>query len=471
MKLKKILQFAFGPMGAALISFALLPFITWFFSNEDVGRFSLLQASVSFGVMLFSLAMHQAYVREYHEEDNKAAVFKTAIMPGLLAFCVLFIVLALSPWSISQLLFGETSLLYSVLVVIAVFAAFIINMLNHVLRMQERGVAYSTSILVPKVALALFVGLAVLFATEYRFDYLIGALAGSWLVSLLVFALFTRDTWVAALRSPFEAPLARRMLTYSLPLVAGSLAYWGLTTSDKFILRALSSFEELGVYAVAVTLAGAVSVLTNIFSNLWHPTVYKWVKQGVQASRIEHVMQSMLIVILLMWAIVGMFSWLVLWILPESYAPVRYLLVACISMPLFYLMSETTVVGINITRRSVFSLLASLGAFCLNIVLNILLIPQLGAVGAAAATVIAFYVFFLIRTEASAQLWHKFARLKMYGLLTLFTLFTLFHLLFGGALAGVELGWLVLALVAVGCCRRELSMVLTTAKAIKQGQN
>ena len=85
MKAKTILQFSIGPIGAALLSLVTLPFVAWFFSVEDVGRLTMLQVVLSLSVSLFSLAMHQAYVREYHEEDDKQALFKACVIPGLAA--------------------------------------------------------------------------------------------------------------------------------------------------------------------------------------------------------------------------------------------------------------------------------------------------------------------------------------------------------------------------------------------------
>jgi O-antigen/teichoic acid export membrane protein len=78
------------------------------------------------------------------------------------------------------------------------------------------------------------------------------------------------------------------------------------------------------------------------------------------------------------------------------------------------MLSEATVVGVGITRKSIYAMLASIIAFIVNAVLNYLLIPSYGASGAALATMIAFFVFFIIRTEASSYLWKSLPRAKIY---------------------------------------------------------
>ena len=60
---------------------------------------------------------------------------------------------------------------------------------------------------------------------------------------------------------------------------------------------------------------------------------------------------------------------------------------------------------------TVFSLLALL---C-NLGLLYFLIPKLGARGAAMATAVSFWLFFVMKTEASLRLWQPLPRLKVYG--------------------------------------------------------
>jgi len=206
----------------------------------------------------------------------------------------------------------------------------------------------------------------------------------------------------------------KEMLKFSLPLVAGGLAYWGLTTIDRFFLRAYSGFEQLGLYSVGVTIVSAVSVITSIFASIWHPTVYKWVKEGINPQKVQFVIEYMVLAFSLIWSIAGILSWIIPVFLPPEYKNISFLIVSSIAMPLFYLLSETTVVGIGISRRSSYAMLASIAAVIVNAILNYLLIPRYGAAGASLATCYSFFVFFVFRTEASAYLWVSLPRVKVY---------------------------------------------------------
>ncbi len=449
MTLKKILQFSLGPIGAAGLGFVTLPLVAWYFPVESLGQLSMLQVSLSFAVMFFSLAMHQAYVREYHEIDDKSILLKSVVSPGLIILFTITLLVSVLPFSISKILFDIESSFISVLFIISIFASFFINFLSHILRMQERGIAFSVTQIMPKAVLVLLLGFVIFLNLENSFTNLLIINTVSIVFSVLTFSYITKDIWIPAITSTVDKKYIKKLLKFSLPLVAGSLAYWGLTAMDKFFIRYLSSFEELGVYAIAVSIAGAVSIISTIFSNLWHPTVYKWVKNGVEPTKVQQVIESMFLGVAFVWSCVGLFSWIILYFLPDEYIAVEYLLVACVSISLFYMLSETTVVGIGITRKSMYAMLASIVAFTLNLILNYFLIPPYGASGAAIATVFSFFVFFLVRTEASAYLWVSLPRRKIYFMLLAYMIATTVFVLTKAQIEYFFLIWIGLFLVSV----------------------
>lgn len=414
MKGRKIVYFSIGPIGAGLLGLITLPFVAWFFTVEDVGRLTMLQVVLSLSITVFSLDMHQSYVREYHEEKNKGGLLKATVIPGFVVLTVVLILLYMIPGSISLLLFGIESKWLTLFLLVAVFLTSIINFLAHVLRMQERALAFSATQIMPRLSLLIFIGLILLLNQENSFNNLMLVNTLAIFCSALLFIWITRDSCISAIYAPVNILLMTKMLYFSLPLVIGSFAYWGLTTMDRFFLRSLAGFEELGIYAMAVALAAAASVVSVVFSSLWHPIVYRWAKEGIEPQRVQVVTENIFLAVALIWTLAGVFSWLLLYILPKEYEAIKYLIVACIAMPLFYMLSEATVVGIGITRKSIYAMLASIIAFIVNAILNYLLIPSYGASGAALATMIAFFVFFIIRTEASSYLWKSLPRAKIY---------------------------------------------------------
>tara|TARA_R110000772_G_scaffold154487_1_gene265523 strand:+ start:28315 stop:29730 length:1416 start_codon:yes stop_codon:yes gene_type:complete len=414
LNLKVIAGFALGPIGTALLSFISLPLITWFFSSEDIGRIAMLQVFTSFFVLILSLGLDQSFVREYHDVDDKPALFKSALLPGLVLFFLVLFVWLFSPFSIAKYLFDLENLAVELIVIFCLFMAFISRFLSLILRMQERGVAFSMSQLLPKALfLAVILGY-MLTISDFTFFHLIVAHSISIIFVAMILLWGTRDTVVKAIVAKINIKKLQSMLHFGMPLIIGGAAFWGLTAMDKLFLRSLSTFSELALYSVAVSFATAAIIFQNIFSTIWAPTVYKWAISGINDEKIDLVTDYVTLAVLLLFSLAGLFSWLILYMLPAEYKSVQYILVCCMAYPLLYTLSEATVVGIGITKKSGYSMAISVLALVINIVGNYVLIPFWGAKGAAVSTAISFWFFLVLRTEISSRIWRSVPRLKMY---------------------------------------------------------
>lgn len=415
MDVRKIVAFSIGPIGGAALGFITLPIITWFYSAEDIGRIAMLQVVSSFCVLLFSLGLDQAYVRDYHESVHKPALFKAALLPGLLLLVIGLAFCFIVPDFISQALFSVDSVLISVLVALCFGATFVSRFLSLILRMQEKGLAFSMSQVLPKLLFLSVIGVYILFSFGFDFLYLVIAQTLSVVAVTLVYGWNTRQEWLAALSQKIDTEKLKSMLRFGAPLIMGGVAFWGLTAMDKVFLRSFSTFEELGIYSVASSFAAAAVILQSIFSTVWAPTVYKWAAEGINTEQIDQITEYVLVAVVTLFSLAGLFSWIITYLLPPSYAGVQYVLVACMAYPLFYTLSEATGVGLGIARKSTYAMMASIIAVVVNLVGNYFLVPIYGASGAAISTAFAFWVFFFCRTELSCRVWRPVPRLRFYA--------------------------------------------------------
>tara|TARA_R100001369_G_scaffold25441_1_gene46370 strand:- start:198 stop:1616 length:1419 start_codon:yes stop_codon:yes gene_type:complete len=412
---KKIAAFAFGPLAGAALGFITLPLITWFFSQEDIGRISLLQVIVSFCTLLFTLGLDQAYVREFHETKSKPALFKTTFLPGFFLLSIVVSVLLMSGNTISLWLFEIDSRLLSVLVVVMILSTFMSRFFSLVLRMNEQGLAYSMSQILPKLLSILIIAGYVFFSASKSIDNLVFANVAAAVFVCLIYAWNTRREWLTGLKEKIDYRYLKELLEFGMPLIFGALAFWGLTATDKILLKELSDFKQLGLYSVSVSFAAAATIFQSVFSTIWAPTVYKWAAAGEGLEKIYKVNRYVLLIVIILFCLSGLFSWIVTLILPSNYNSVQWILISCLGFPLLYTLSETTVVGLGVTRRSGFSMLAAFLAFLINLVGNWWLIPTWGAIGAAVSTCVSFWFFFFLRTEFAIYVWKPMPRLALYS--------------------------------------------------------
>lgn len=432
MNIGKILSYAIGPIGASILGFITLPIVTWFYSVEDVGRVSMLQIFTSFSVLLFCLGLDQAYIREYHLTKNKPLLLKSTLVPGLiLSITILLILFIYDTTFISKWLYEISSLYLSIITIFCFIIALISRYLSLIVRMQERALAFSMSQLLPKFIFLLLVFISIWFNFSKDTYNLITTNILSIIGVFLIFLWNTHQEWTTSFNSKLEKEQVNKLLSFGFPLFVGGLAAWGLNVMDRLFLRAFSSYAELGIYSVAMSFAAVAAILSGIFNTIWAPMVYKWESENlVEISKINDILESVLAVIYFVIVLSGLFSWIIPYFLPKQYGEIQFLITCCLVGPLFYTLSEITGVGIALTRKTKLSMLASLGAMFISLLGNYLFVPKYGAMGAAAATAIAFWAFFILRTEFSKLVWLKIPVLKIYICVTLLTFCAVMSMLF-----------------------------------------
>lgn len=431
MNKKKILGYAVGPIGSGLLGFISLPIITWFYSVEDVGRISMLQVFTSFSVLLFCLGLDQAYVRDYHETENKPRLLRTVIAPCLIFSILFFFILGIYDLKIiSVWLYEIPSIYLSIITIFCFIVALGSRFLSLILRMQERSFAYSMSQLLPKI-IFLFTVINTVWLGLARDSYsLITANATSTILAFLVFTWNTRHECLLAFKERVDIIQLRSAFSFGWPLIFGGLASWGLNVMDRLFLRHFSTYAELGVYSITMSVAVVVTIFAGIFNTIWSPMVYKWMSENnFDYKKIDIVSEYVLAAIYFFIVFTNLFSWIIPYFLPPQYSKIQYLISVCLLGPLLYTLSEVTGIGIAVVRKTKYSMLCAIIAMLSSAILNYLLVPQLGASGAAISTAIAFFIFFSLKTVIAALIWRRKFYLKVFFIMIVLMALSILNLL------------------------------------------
>lgn len=449
MGLGKLAGFALGPIGTSALSLITVPVIAWNFTPDDVGRIAMLQVGISFCLLLFGLGLDQAYVRDYHLAVDKAALFRKVIKPGL-ALLVMALIATLMFWPnfISHVLFGELDFIYSFLVGVCFIGAFISRFLSLVLRMQGRAVAFSISQILPKLLYLTVIATCVIICDTHDLYQLLCANVFAFIFVVVCLAWFTREEWRNA-KAPSVPISSAKLIRFGAPLVFSGLAFWGMISLDKIFLRHYGTYVDIGLYSVATSFAGVAGILQGIFSTIWAPKVYEMYGNGVDPSALHKASEIVLAVVVIFFCIIGVTSWMVVYILPSEYEAAHSLLTACMAFPLFYTLSEASGIGVGVMKKSILAMIATLTSLVVNVMLNFILVPNFGASGAATALAISFFFLVIIRTEFAARVWFDFSRRKIYAYSFVVTAISVFGAItHGGHNQFVAMLWLIL-LVAV----------------------
>jgi O-antigen/teichoic acid export membrane protein len=187
--------------------------------------------------------------------------------------------------------------------------------------------------------------------------------------------------------------IARMLLGFGHPFIYASLAFWLFGSMDRWMLAACSSVDEVGVYSVAHRFASIVLFVSLAFGQAWSPISMKI--RTDHPSRYRALYADVLLILacgmLLLGGGVALFSAdLIRIVMPSGYAAAAApLAVLCLGV-VFQSTIQITAIGISIEKATfLFARLSWLSAG-LNFLLNLLLIPRYGALGAAWATTLSY---------------------------------------------------------------------------------
>lgn len=421
MKLKYLMAYSFGAAGSAVFGFLTLFFMAWYIPKQEIGLFSFFQTLVNLLVIVVPMGLDQAYVREYHEKYNKRSLFYITLFPVLIVFCMLSVGGSFYANEISRYAFSRNDPNLILWLYIASFSSIMIRYFALVVRMEENVIAYSLSQLLPKIVLLLFV-IALPF---FKFSYVDGlTLSILYTVSLL----FTLTYFVAVkfelIKYAVRAEIGSSkefstLFKYSFPLMLSGLAFWGLTAMDRLFISKLSSFEELASYSVAITFVSGVLLLQTVFSTVWIPLVFKAAAKKREQKIIQRGIDIFTVLLVIIWGVVSILSYLIPKFLPSAYKDIDLIVISSLSYPILLIMTDVTSLGINLSKRTFFSFLSTIVAVLFNVILNFCLIKKYGALGAAVATSLSFYVYFATKTYFAFRYHYKFSFIKGGGVITI----------------------------------------------------
>ncbi|MEI2463277.1 oligosaccharide flippase family protein [Niallia taxi] len=410
---KKLVGFSMGPVIGAFIAFITVPLTTYFVDASEYGKasmFSLFQLVI---VTFLYLGIDQSYTREYYSEKNKLNLLQNSILVPLSLAVLLFLIILIFPEKISFILFESNdykvaSILFGIMIISLVFERFILLSI----RMEEKALEYSLLNIFVKLAVLI---LTLIFVLLIRRDFLavvysaaLGQIIGDIYLVVRYRKLFNLKNF------SLDKRLLRKMMVFGFPIVIATSFSSVLNSFDRLSLRTWSTFYEIGIFAATLKIAGTFNIIQASFTSFWVPTAYRWYDEGKDIKYFKIVSDAILLTVSVLFFAVLFFKSFIINILSNGYEEAVYILAFLCLQPILYTLSETTCLGITFSRKSYLHIWVSIFSLVPNIIINIILVPKYGALGAAIATAVAYIFFFVFRTYFSSRNGMKFKVTKHY---------------------------------------------------------
>lgn len=364
-----------------------------YFSVEAFGYFSLLFITANFGIVVVGLGIGPGllkYMTDPEFQENRQALPFTALVATTGVAVLALGAFSAAARPIAAVILDSSArvdLIY--LMILYVVFQVIGKIPLMLLRVQERAGWYVTISLVEMLVL-----LGAAYYLVIGQDMSLFGLMAAYTISagvstiVLVGGMLGNVTW------RFDQGLVRKLAEFGVPLVMASLASWFLGAGDRYLLKWLSDTRTVGLYEWAARLAGVLNLLfVQSFNMAFSVVGLKTLGREQNGGKI-HQQVFRHYVIWTGWATLGLslFVYDVTRLLPadpfylQASSLVFFLGIGFMAYGIYYIINNI----VYATGRSRMISLNVMAAAVLNALLNILLIPVLGATGAALATVFSY---------------------------------------------------------------------------------
>ena len=386
------LLFGLSRFGSSLLPFLMVPLYTRVFTHEQYGLRDLLTASANLIIPIISICIHEAVIRFGLEKGRRRSdVFTTSVLVILIGYGVLLLAHPL-------LAMVEHHQGYLIYIYLYTLAAALRSSVTH----YVRAVGYVKLFAVDGVSTTLLtVVLNVIFLLPLDMG-----VAGFLLATIIADTFSALSlTLLLRLHKIFSIRYLRRetfwaMVRYSIPLMPTAVFWWVTNLSDRYLVTLLIDLEATGLYSAAGVVPRVITLVSTIFIQAWQISAFG----EFETTRAERerfyttVFRSYCTLVLVAASGLILLARPIMRILvaPDFYPAWIYLPFLVLSVAFSCLVTFLgTIYKAHKSNRMV-GITTFIGAAA-NIGLNFLLIPVLGANGAALATFASFFLVFLIR--------------------------------------------------------------------------
>ena len=438
------LIYGLGTMLSPLVGFLLLPLYTRFLTPADYGVLSVLSVTTGILTIVFSLGIPSGMIRFYFDPDERVrnqVVYSSVGAVFVLTASGALIMSALAA-PISRILVPVSQGPYLVVLTAIGFATGAWTAcFQNLMRAQEKPVLYTISNL---GGFALRLGLNILFVVGFLRG-VAGILEAGIISNIAALALLA-PVGLWARKPSFSWAKLKQILRFGIALEPGNLASWVLNMADRYFLQALSDMTQVGLYSVGYKIGQLTEIgLVKPFRLAWPPLIYAEAWDHERAKRsISRI--ATLYAFFGLWATLGLF--LLAPAILKAMATKQYWgalnVVGLVALSYVVLGSGwITGAGLHIIKKPLAISVAFIVGALVNLGLNLILIPLLGMMGAAWATLLSFLfisVFILIASQRRFPVKYEWKRLLAIGVWAV--------IIAAGALVSQRVWWRVLLALA-----------------------
>ena len=383
--------YGIGTFGSKLLVFLLMPLYTAWLSTAQYGTAELITSTANLLIPIACVGISNGVFRFVAERgSDKTAVFSTSIALlaiGSAVFALLAPLLGLIGYFDG----------YTWLIVLYVLSANLQSVTSQYVRATDRARLFALQGILNTLVTVLF---NILFLAVWHLGvvgYVLSVIVGNLITT--VFLLLVARLWRVLRLSAVQGSIMKELLYFSLPLIPTTVCWLITDLSDRYMVTYFCGEGANGIYSAAYKIPTIVNLVSGIFMQAWQfSAVASSSDDQACKSFYSEVLRGFLSVIFIGAAgLILLSRLLTALLLNVSYFEAwRYMPTLLCAAALEAIVSFLATVYM-VKKKSMHSFLTATVGTVLNLLLNFLLIPRMGALGAAIATLASYGAVLLVR--------------------------------------------------------------------------
>jgi len=409
---KKIIRdffvYSFGSMFLKGVSFFLIPLYTSILTPAQYGQIELLNNASTILLVFLTLGLVPVFSVEYFQCKKYSEKIK--LLNQIIA---LYIVISTPAYLISLFLIMEFfSLVFGtgiskfiiIIVLITSYLTFFQSLFFGLLQYTKRAIVLTIN----KIAIGLLIGLLNIYLIYYlRLDVF-----GYFLTNLIVmflsvsYAGYEYFIKIKHVKIEIDFKVYKKYLSIAFPFIIGSVSFWLLSGIDRWMVLKYLGDREVGIYSIAAKFATLYdALLITPMLLVYGPYIYERFAQGKYEQKIKQITLLTLLVFFLLAILTPLIARLLInKNFDESLKYISYLVIGYA----FYFLSQIAGQLIIFHKKRLIMVVNVLLSSILNILSNIILIPQFHLLGTVYAFVLSYFFWFVLSWYQTHSLKKKF---------------------------------------------------------------
>ena len=381
-----------GQFGTKLLSFFLVPLYTNILTTSEYGIYDLFTTTVNLLIPILTLNISEGIaIFALDKETDKAEIMNVAlryaIRGGLIVTVFVVVIKKMNLLETMNDYWFFLPILFFFTILSTIFSEFARG-LEKVKELSIGGLIGSGTMIVLNVIFLVILKLGML-------GYFLATIIG--LLIQIICLFFLCEIW-KYIKKAINRDLKNEMKEYTVPLIANSIGWWINNSSDKYVVTVICGIVENGIYSVAYKIPSILNIIQSIFAQAWSISAIKEFDSkdskgffSLMYSYYNYILTIMCSLIIIFDKFMASFLYA-----KDFYVAWRYVPFLTISI-IFGALSGFLGGFFGAVKNSKIFAKSTIISAIVNTLLNLTLVRFIGALGAAVATMVCYYLVWIIR--------------------------------------------------------------------------